>query len=96
MSPSQEINQPVDVTAVFRQRPASQYRPARIQAIPLRLSYGGRDIVISQLGLCHPVQHGSQLNYIFDVSDGINDYSLEFNTTTLGWTLLAIIDGSSL
>ena len=90
MNPIIEINQSVNVLASFK------LVNNQVKVMPICMHYRGRDIRFSTLGLCHPVRHGSRLHYIFDVSDGVNDYSLDFNTTTLTWILLTIIDGSSL
>lgn len=90
MNPIIEINQSVNVLASFK------LVNNQVKVMPVYMRYQGRDIHFSALGLCHLVRHGSRLHYIFDVSDGVNDYSLDFNTTTLTWTLLTIIDGSSL
>ena len=90
MNPVIEVNHLVDVVAIFRARRS----PTCVQ--PLRMHYDGRDITFTKLGLCHPVRHGSRLCYVFDVSDGTNDYSLELDTATLRWTLLSLIDGSYL
>ena len=90
MNPIIEINQSVNVLASFK------LVNNQVKVMPICMHYRGRDIRFSTLGLCYPVRHGSRLHYIFDVSDGVNDYSLDFNTTTLTWTLLTIIDGSSL
>ena len=89
MSPVVEINKVVDVTVLFR------HQPGLDRVMPMQMHYHGRDIHFAQLGLCHTVRHGQTLCYIFDMSDGLNDYSLEFNTTTLTWTLLSIIAGGS-
>ena len=90
MNPVIEINQAVKVIASFEKKNNA------VVAMPLQMFYRGREINFTQLGLCHPVRHGSQLHYVFDVSDGANDYSLDFDTTTLIWTLIAMIDGSNL
>ena len=90
MNPIVEINEAVNVIASF----VSNNR--HVQVKPVRMRHHGRDITFAQLGLCHPVRHGSQLHYIFDVSDGANDYTLDFDTTTLVWTLVSMIDGGSL
>ena len=90
MNPVTEINHLVDVIAIF------QAQPSHTSVRPLRMRYGGRDITFTKLGLYHPVRHGSRLCYVFDVSDGVNDYSLELDTTTLQWRLLSLIDGSYL
>ncbi|MDO4271518.1 MAG: hypothetical protein Q4C83_00845 [Candidatus Saccharibacteria bacterium] len=94
MNPVIEINEAVDVIASFRQ--VTKNKHTAIKAIPLKMLRGGREVIFTKLGLCHPVRHGSQLYYIFNVSDGANDYSLEFDTTTLGWRLISMIDGGNL
>lgn len=90
MDPIIRIDQPVDVIVSFT------IKGNAVSARPLRMRYRGRDITFTGFGLCHPVRHGSQLHYVFNVSDNANDYSLDFDTVTLTWTLTAIIDGSSL
>ena len=90
MNPVTEINHFVDVIAIFRTK------STRTSVQPLRMRYDGHDITFTKLGLCHPVRHGSRLCYVFNVSDGTNDYSLELDTTTLQWKLLSLIDGSYL
>lgn len=90
MNPIVSINQPVDVIVSFS-------RSARTTGVmPVKMRHHGVDISLTKLGLCYPVRHGARLCYIFDVSDGTNDYSLEFDTTTLRWTLLSLIDGANL
>lgn len=96
MNPVTTINQTVDVVASFCAKPATAHRAATVLARPLKMRWHGREISFRQLGLCHPVYHGRQLVYVFGMSDGANDYSLEFSTTTLQWTLVSIIDGGSL
>lgn len=89
MNPVVEINKIIDVTVSFRH----QSNLSRV--MPIQMRYHSRDVRFVQLGLCHTVRHGQTLCYIFDVSDGMDDYSLEFNTTTLTWTLLSIIAGGT-
>lgn len=93
MNPVVDINQTVDVIASFK---LIKGKHETIRACPMRMRRGGQIVSFTKLGLCHPVRHGSRLCYIFDVSDGCNDYSLEFDTSTLRWTLLSMIDGGSL
>lgn len=90
MNPIVEINETVDVTATFIKV------NNRVRVIPSYMVWRDRQVNFTQLGLCHPARHGRQLHYIFDVSDGLNDYSLNFDATTLVWTLVSVIDGSSL
>lgn len=90
MNPIVEINETVNVIASFTNA------NGRVRVMPARMCWHGRDINFTQLGLCHPVRHGNQLHYVFDVSDGANDYSLDFDATTLIWTLVSMIDGGNL
>lgn len=90
MNPIVEINETVNVIASFTNV------NGRVRVMPARMCWRNRDINFTQLGLCHPVRHGNQLHYVFDVSDGANDYSLDFDATTLIWTLVSMIDGGSL
>lgn len=90
MNPIVEINEAINVTATFIRA------NNRVHVMPSCMVWRGRQINFTQLGLCHPARHGQRLHYIFDVSDGLNDYSLDFDTTTLVWTLVSVIDGSSL
>ena len=90
MNPIVEINETVDITATFTKT------KNRVHVMPSYMDWRGRQVCFTQLGLCHPVHHGGQLHYVFDVSDGLNDYSLDFDTTTLTWTLVSVIDGGSL
>lgn len=89
MNPVVEINQTVDVIVSFRR--GSQLT----RVMPRRMRYHGQDINLTQLGLCYPVRRGHQLYYIFNTSDDNNDYSLEFNTATLTWTLLSMVPGDN-
>lgn len=90
MNPVVTINQPVDVIVSFHRQ------NNLTKALPVRMSYRGQDITFTNLGLRHTVRHGSRLCYVFDMTDSTNDYSLEFDTSTLRWTLLSVIDGGSL
>ena len=90
MNPIVEINETVDITATFTKT------KNRVHVMPSYMDWRGRQVCFTRLGLCHPVHHGGQLHYVFDVSDGLNDYSLDFDTTTLTWTLVSVIDGGSL
>ena len=90
MNPIVEINETVDITATFTKT------KNRVHVMPSHMDWRGRQVCFTQLGLCHPVHYGGQLHYVFDVSDGLNDYSLDFDTTTLTWTLVSVIDGGSL
>lgn len=50
-------------------------------------------IDFTELGLRHPTSKGTRMIHVFDMSDGVNDYRLEFDAEGLTWTLAAIREG---
>ncbi|QQS19387.1 hypothetical protein IPL85_03815 [Candidatus Saccharibacteria bacterium] len=64
-------------------------------AQPYKMRYKNRDVTFTQLGLRHPTAKGKRMIHVFDVSDGCDDYRLEFDAEALTWTLTAIIPGGS-
>lgn len=89
MDPTIIIDEPVDVVAVFRARGG-----ITSLCMPCKMRYKGMDIVLTELGLRHPTRRGKRMVHVFDMSDGANDYRLEFDAEALTWRLMAIIDGS--
>ena len=47
----------------------------------------GREVTVSELGLRHPVNRGTRMVHVFDVTDGGADYRLEFDAERLTWHL---------
>jgi len=47
----------------------------------------GREITVSEIGLRHPSAQGKRMLHIFDVTDGMTDYRLEFDAERLVWHL---------
>lgn len=88
MDPSLEINQRISVMAVYR----NQGSVAEL-CMPARMRYQGREITFTELGLRHPTSAGKRMIHIFDVSDGVNDYRLSFDSEALTWTLVSILEG---
>lgn len=87
MDPTIYINQRVSVIARFN----ASGEPA----VPAKMRYGGREISFSELALRHPTAKGRRMVHVFDMSDGVDDYRLEFDAEALAWTLVAILPGSS-
>ena len=80
MNPDIELNEPVDVVALFR--------PGRTMCEPIKFRRtNGREVVISEIGLRHPRLHGNRTVHVFDVTDGGADYRLEFDAEHLTWRL---------
>lgn len=88
MDPTVEINQRVDVVVLYRKN-----GDITSLAFPYKMRYAGREITFTQLGMHHPTSQGKRMIHVFDVSDGINDYRLEFDAEHLTWNLASIIPG---
>lgn len=88
MLDSDLINERIDVICVYKK--ATDI--SRI-CFPAKMKYRGHEIVFSELGLRHPAQKGKRMIHVFDVSDGTNDYRLEFDAERLTWTLVAMLEG---
>ena len=90
MDPTIVINQRVDVVCSFK-------AGGNIQSLcfPHKMKWQGREIAFSQLGLRHETTKGRRMIHVFDMSDGVNDYKLEFDAEGLTWTLVAMIAGDN-
>jgi hypothetical protein len=86
MDPTIQINERVDVVAVFK-------RQGDIGSLcmPAKMRWRGRDIEITELGLRHPTVQGKRMIHVFHVTDGANGYRIEFDAEALTWTLVAMI-----
>lgn len=60
---------------------------------PARMKFRGQEITFTELGLRHPTTKGKRMIHVFDMSDGVNDYRLEFDAEGLTWTLVAMLPG---
>ena len=90
MDPTIEINERVDVVVIFR-----SHGDISSLCVPYRMRWRGRDIELTELALRHPTVSGKRMIHVFHMSDGSNGYRLEFDAEALGWTLVAMIPGSS-
>lgn len=83
------INERVAVVAVYHiNTDVSQI------CYPAKMRYRNQEIVFTELGLRHPTAKGKRMLHVFDMSDGSNDYRLEFDAEGLTWTLVATMEGS--
>lgn len=89
MDPSQEINERVEVLALYG-------HPGGHGCLPARMRYRGRTIKFTELALRHPTMQGKRMIHVFHMSDGANGYRLEFDAEALTWTLAAMIAGDGL
>jgi len=88
MEPTIIIDERVDVVALFKNKGGIS-----TLAFPAKMRWNGREIIFDQLGMRHPTAKGKRMIHVFDVSDGVNDYRLEFDAEGLTWTLVAMIEG---
>lgn len=88
MNPIVEINERVDVVPIFK-----AHANERLMCVPWKMKYNGREIEFTTFGMRHPTAKGKRMIHVFDVSDGINDYRLEFDAERLTWTLVGMIGG---
>jgi hypothetical protein len=86
VDPTIKLDERVDVVALYKKR-----GDISTVCFPCKMRYRGQDIVFTKLGLRHPTAKGKRMIHIFDVSDGTNDYRLEFDAESLTWTLVAMI-----
>lgn len=74
------LSERIDVVATF----GTGLHPCR----PVRFKRAnGREVTVTEIGLCHPLAVGRKTLHIFDVTDGGADYRLEFDSERLIWRL---------
>jgi hypothetical protein len=83
-----EINERVEVIARYR----THGDPLAI-CWPAKMQFRGQVTTFTELGLRHPTTRGRRMIHVFDMSDGVNDYRLEFDAEMLTWTLIAMLPG---
>lgn len=88
MNPIIEINQRVSVVTIFRASTADINK-----CWPHKMHYHGKDVTFTIFGMRHPTSRGKRMIHVFEVSDGANDYRLEFDAEGLSWQLISIIEG---
>lgn len=86
MDPTVQINERIDVVAVFKRQ-----GDITSLCLPAKMRWRGRDIAITELGLRHPTVQGKRMIHVFHVTDGANGYRIEFDAESLTWTLIAMI-----
>ena len=78
------VNKPITVVATF------DFNNPRSVCLPVKIKYQNKIIELTELGLRHPTKKGSRSIHVFDMSDGVNDYRLEFDSETLVWKIIYI------
>lgn len=90
MDPTIIIDERVEVITVFR-----KHGEFNTMAFPFKMKFHGQEILFTELAFRHPTYQGKRMIHIFDVSDGQNDYRLEFDAERLIWILKSLIPGGS-
>ena len=74
------LNERVEVIAIFGDG-LNPCKPVRFKRA------NGREVDITEIGLCYPTTAGRRMVHMFDVTDGGADYRLEFDSERLTWLL---------
>ena len=88
MDPTVYINQKVDIVPIFR-----AHATELMVCLPWKMKYGIHEIVFTKFGMRHPTAKGRRMIHVFDMSDGTNDYRIEFDAERLSWTLVSMVEG---
>lgn len=88
MDPTVQINERVDVVTIFYAQAAE-----RLVCVPWKMKFRNQEIIFTILGMRHPTAKGMRMIHVFEMSDGTNDYRLEFDSERLMWTLVSMLEG---
>ena len=88
MDPTVEINERVDVVTIYHAQ-ANE----RTVCMPWKMKFRNQEIEFTVLGMRHPTEKGKRMIHVFEMSDGVNDYRLEFDAERLTWVLVSMLEG---
>lgn len=88
MDPTIPINEDVDVVTIYRAKSPEIYL-----CVPWKMKYGIHEIEFTKLGMRHPTAKGKRMIHVFDMSDGANNYRIEFDAERLVWKLISMTEG---
>lgn len=88
MNPSYEVNERVDIVPIFHANAADKGL-----CVPWKMKFRGQDIEFTVFGMRHPTTKGKRMIHVFEMSDGSNDYRIEFDAEHLTWTLASVVEG---
>lgn len=88
MDPTIRINERVDIVPIYYAK-----APERLVCRPWKMRYRNEEIEFTILAMRHPTVQGKRMIHVFDVSDGKNDYRLEFDAERLTWMLVSMVEG---
>lgn len=80
----ESIDKRIEVLCVF----ADQGELPQI-CVPRKIKYKNRTITFTEFGFRHPTSKGERMIHVFDMTDGLADYRLEFDAERLTWTLVS-------
>jgi hypothetical protein len=89
MDPTIVINERVGVAVVFNAASAENN-----SCVPWKMKYKNQEIIFTKLAMRHPTAKGKRMIHVFDMSDGANDYRLEFDAEHLTWELINMVPGN--
>ena len=78
----------VDIVPIFR-----AHATELMVCVPWKMKYGIHEIVFTKFGMRHPTTKGKRMVHVFDMTDGANDYRIEFDAERLSWTLISMVGG---
>jgi hypothetical protein len=84
METRQNINKEVNVTAWYFRN-----KHQRLTSFPKRMEYNDTEYTFAE-GLRFLIQKGKQAVQLFDMTDGDNNYRLQFDNQQQIWTLVSI------
>jgi hypothetical protein len=88
MDPTIPINERVDIVPIFYAHAAE-----KMLCIPWKMKYRSQEIIFTVFGMRHPTSKGKRMIHVFDMSDGTNDYRIEFDAEGLTLTLVSMVEG---
>ncbi|HCH34886.1 MAG: hypothetical protein UY35_C0026G0006 [Candidatus Saccharibacteria bacterium GW2011_GWC2_48_9] len=88
MDPTVQINERVDIVPIFHAD-----APERLVCVPWKMRFRNQEIVFTIFGMRHPTAQGRRMIHVFEMSDGANDYRVEFDAEHLTWTLVSMVEG---
>ena len=89
MDPTLQINERIDVVATYQRS-----GDIGTLCVPRRMRWRGQEIELTELALRYPTTQGKRMIHVFHMTDGVNDYRLEFDAEALTWTLIALLPGN--
>lgn len=85
------INEEVTVTGMYFR--SSNPDDRHIKGYPKRMEYEGREYTFVESGLRYLLRKGQELFEVFDMTDGMRDFRLKYDTDQHVWTLVGMKEG---